>query len=180
MELSALFIASLLMAGSASASQAVPVALKDGPNTLDINQDGANDLIFSATYDNNTSHPSSTLTVYIQKDHAWLIVPVPDDDGFTWSDFRLSASTTKISGYEPYQVNHIFYLVRAVKIAESSESTDLTDATKVKFTRYRIASNSTDPGVAAFFWQPSGSYVTDAAYSDVDDAFRTLNMDKFL
>ncbi|KAB1482246.1 CpmJ protein, partial [Cronobacter sakazakii] len=31
MKLSALFIASLLMAGYVSASQAVPVALKDGP-----------------------------------------------------------------------------------------------------------------------------------------------------
>ncbi|EOC0210273.1 carbapenem self-resistance protein CarG family protein [Cronobacter dublinensis] len=179
MKLSALFFASLLASACVHAEPITPVALKDGPNMLDLNQDGIADLLLSATYDNNTSHPSSTLTIYIQKDHAWLIVPVPDGEGFTWSDFRLSASTTKISGYELYQANHIFYLVSAVKVADASESADLTDATAVTFTRYRIASNTQDPGVSAFFWQPAGTYTTDTSFNDIDDAFRTLNMDKF-
>ncbi|CCJ72192.1 CpmJ protein [Cronobacter condimenti 1330] len=68
MKLSALFFALLLTSACVHAEQITPVALKDGPNTLDLNQDGIADLLLSATYDNNTSHPSSTLTIYIQKD----------------------------------------------------------------------------------------------------------------
>lgn len=155
------------------------IALKEGENRIDLNNDGIPDIVFSATYDNNTSHPSQTLTVFIRRDNNWFIVPLPDGDGFTWADFRLSASTLKIDGFELHRDKGTLYLIRAAKYAGKNGISDLTDQSQVTFSRYRMAESHDDPGISLFHWEPAGSYISDMTFNDVDDAFQLMKMEKF-
>ncbi|WAH61549.1 hypothetical protein LZ023_37705 (plasmid) [Pseudomonas silvicola] len=93
------------------AQGATRVGLLAGANNIDLNQDGIPDLLVSATFDNNTSHPSQTLSAFINKNGNWFILPVPDDDGFTWSDFRLAGSSDKIIGFELHNIRAFYYLI---------------------------------------------------------------------
>ncbi|STQ59863.1 carbapenem self-resistance protein CarG family protein [Pseudescherichia vulneris] len=171
-----LLITVLLVSNSVLCQNNTRVHLKTGVNTIDLNNDGTADTVFMATYDNNTSHPSETLTVFVKTGKSWFIVPVPDDEGFILADFRLSGSALKVNGVELHQLNGIVYLIRGVKYAANG---DITDGSKVKFSRYSLAANNDDPGTSAFYWEAAGSYLTEQIFNSVDDAFQTLAMEKF-
>ncbi|ORM62818.1 CpmJ protein [Pantoea rodasii] len=161
------------------AQAATRVELLAGANNIDLNQDGVPDLLVSATFDNNTSHPSQTLSAFINKNGNWYILPVPDDDGFTWSDFRLAGSSDKIIGFELHNIQGVYYLIRAMKFSSNQDNDDMTEAAKIKFSRYRVAESSEEPGAPVFYWQLSGSYTTSQTYDDVDQAFAQLKIDEF-
>lgn len=155
------------------------IHLNKGLNSIDLNCDGIPDAVFSATYDNNTSHPNDTLNTFIQQGNTWWIVPVPDDDGFTWTDLKLSASALKVGGIELHRYKGKVYLIRAVKFVESSDDGDLTDKTRVKFSRFRLGKSNDDPGTPAFYWGAAGVYSTARTFESVDEAFQVLDMEKF-
>lgn len=171
-----LLITVLLVSNSALCQSNTRIHLKTGVNNIDLNNDGIADTLFMATYDNNTSHPSETLTVFVKSGKNWFIVPVPDDDGFTLADFRLSGSALKVNGVELHRFKGVAYLIRGVKYAGNG---DITDSSKVKFSRYRLAGNNDDPGTSAFYWEAAGSYLTEQTFNSVDDAFQTLTMERF-
>ncbi|MCL6723092.1 carbapenem self-resistance protein CarG family protein [Enterobacter ludwigii] len=155
------------------------IHLKQGVNSIDLNGDGIPDAVFSAIYDNNTSHPGATLSIFIRQKNAWYIVPVPDDDGFTWTDLKLSASVLKIAGVELYHKKGRVYLIRAVKYTGRTGRGDLTDKSPVKFSRFLLADNNDDPGTAVFYWEAAGVYITKDTFDNVDEAFKRLDMEKF-
>lgn len=156
------------------------VPLKNGINLIDINADGLKDIIFSARYDNNTSHPSQTITVFIKNIHGgYNIVPYPESSGFTWSDFSLSASTTKIYGYKLIRWKNKYFMVSAEKFVTAQNSSDVSDSMRVKVKRYVMVESRNDPGVPAFQWNLAGSYITKESYNDVDDALKEIKMDAF-
>jgi len=171
-----LLIAALLVSNFALCNVNTRIHLKTGINNFDLNNDGIADSIFMATYDNNTSHPSETLTVFVKSGKNWFIVPVPDDDGFTLADFKLSGSALRVNSVELHRFKGIAYLIRGVKYAGNG---DISDRSKVKFTRYRLVSNNDDPGTSAFYWEAAGSYFTAQLFNSVDDAFQTLSMETF-
>ncbi|PWW01040.1 hypothetical protein DES37_1224 [Mangrovibacter plantisponsor] len=155
------------------------IHINQGLNSIDLNGDGVPDAVFFAIYDNNTSHPSETLSIFIRQKNTWFIVPVPDDDGFTWTDLKLSASALRVGGIELHRYKGQVYLVRAVKYAGSDGSGDFTDKLRVKFSRFRLEESNSDPGTSVFFWAPAGVYLTARAVDDVDEAFKTINMEEF-
>lgn len=177
----ALFImlTAILISLPASSHADSRIYLKKGLNSIDLNDDGIPDTVFSATYDNNTSHPSDTLNIFIRQGKNWFIVPVPDDDGFTWTDLRLSASTIKVSGTELHRYKGCVYLIRAIKYAGSSGGRDLTDKTQVRFSRFRLEENNDDPGTSVFYWGPAGIYLSKQTFDEVNEAFQILDMEKF-
>jgi len=154
------------------------IHLNKGLNSIDLNEDGIPDTVFYATYENNTSHPSDTLNIFIRQGKNWLIVPVPDDDGFTWTDLRLSASTLKISGTELHRYKGCVYLIRAIKYADRSGGADLTDKTRVRFSRFRLKENNDDPGTSVFYWDLAGIYLTEQTFDEVNEAFQILDIEK--
>lgn len=172
-------LAAMLISLPALSQADTHIYLKKGLNSIDLNDDGIPDTVFSATYDNNTSHPSETLNIFIRQGKDWFIVPVPDDDGFTWTDLRLSASTLKVSGIELHRYKGRVYLIRAVKYAGSSGGGDLTDKSRVRFSRFRLEENNDDPGTSAFYWDPAGIYLTEQTFDEVNEAFLVLDMEKF-
>lgn len=94
----------MLISPGAFSAEYSKVMLKKGVNMLDVNGDGLKDIVIDAIFDNNTSHPNHTMTIFIKnKNGEYNIIPVPNDTGFTWSDFSLSASTIKITNYQLYK-----------------------------------------------------------------------------
>ncbi|MEC5344290.1 spore coat protein CotH [Brenneria populi] len=158
------------------AGEQTHVLLRDGVNRIDLNGDGTDDLLLRAVFDNNTSHPVNTLTIFIKdREGNYNIVPIPDGEGFTWGDFSLSASVIKIIDYRLYKENGRYYMVSANKVMDKRTGEDVSDALPVKLVRYELKANTDDPGVSAYFWDYIHAYVTARKYSSVDDAFAELN-----
>jgi len=169
----------LLFSGLACA-QPDYVSLKNGINLIDINADGVKDIVFSAIYDNNTSHPSQTINVFIKNKHGgYNIVPYPEASGFTWADVSLSASTTKIYDYKLIRSQKKYFMVSAEKFVTAQNGSDVSDLTRVKISRYIMVEGGNDPGIPAFQWNQAGSYITKEKYNDVDDALKNIKMDDF-
>ncbi|MGF7483718.1 carbapenem self-resistance protein CarG family protein [Providencia sp. SP181] len=151
------------------------IKLNDGINYLTLKDDNATIIIFSAIFNNNTSHSNHTVTFFVKNNNNWSIIPSPDDNGFIWSDFILSASGIKIANFRLYKNKDQYYIVKGVKVTSHSHE-DLTDSTKVNFTGYKLSTNQSDPGVSNYFWLFLGSYITNDTYIDIDDAFNFLDM----
>ncbi|MGK3114737.1 carbapenem self-resistance protein CarG family protein [Candidatus Pantoea formicae] len=179
MKLKLLAFLTLLCGTAEAADLTTQVVFPTGASNIDLNHDGVPDLLVSAAFDNNTSHPSQTLSAFINKNGNWYILPVPDDDGFTWSDFRLAGSSDKIIGFELHNIHGAYFLIRAEKYAADHSSEDLTEEAKIKFSKYRVAESSEEPGAPVFYWQLSGSYITSEPYFDVDEAFKKLDVTAF-
>ena len=146
---------------------------------LDINGDGLKDIVIYAKFDNNTSHPNNTMTLFIKnKNGEYNIVPALDDSGFTWSDFSLSASTTKITDYRLYKKANGHFVVNAYKLATKQNGEDVSDELPVKFSRYDIKTNHESPGVSLFYWDLTKTYISKERYRDTDEAFNHLSLEE--
>lgn len=158
------------------------VKLSNGLNFIDINNDGMNDVIVSSLFDNNTSHPNDTLTIFIKnKTTGYNIVPLPDDDGFTWTDFKLAAATVKIRGFQLIRRGGDYYMISIYKY--SNHSTYEQDAfyeLPVKISEYSLNENHEDPGVPVYSWGLINTVITEQKYHDVDQAFMELFSEKIL
>lgn len=161
-------------AGAAGEMKAV--RLKEGINYLDVNGDGIKDLVISAQFDNNTSHINHAMTIYIRKpDGGYSIVPVPDDSGFSWFDFSLSASVIQISSYQLYQAARGYYIVRADKLTGGEYGDDAAERLPVKFTRYALAENHDIPGQPLYTWQQRAVWISAQRYEDADQALAEIH-----
>ena len=170
-------LSSLLIPMSSFSLASSQVTLKEGVNQLDINGDGIADLIIDSWFENNTSHPNKTMTIFIKsRQGKFHIVPVPNDIGFTWSDFILSASTIKISGYALFKKKSGHFIVSAHKITGGAYGDDVSDALPVKFIRYDMSAYEEAPGVPPYSWEYTSAYTTTEKYLDVDEAFQYFNV----
>ena len=162
----------LLISLNLLADEGSKITLKEGINLLDINGDGVDDLVVYSRFENNTSHPNNTVTIFmIDRQGKYHILPVANDIGFTWSDFILSASTIKIADYALYKKPEGYFIVSAHKLTGDNYGEDVSDDLPVKFTRYDINSYQDAPGVPPYFWEYRGAYITAEKYHDIDDAF---------
>lgn len=166
----------MLASFSSTASNHGGIDLKWGVNMMDVNGDGLVDLVIYAKFDNNTSHPNKTMTIFMKnKNGEYNIVPVPNDAGFTWFDFSLSASTTKITDFKLYKKSNGFFVVRVHKMANKQNGEDVSDKLPVKLSRYDINMDQEIPGNPLFYWGLTKTYVTKEHYGDVDEAFNHFN-----
>ncbi|MBC8952721.1 spore coat protein CotH [Xenorhabdus sp. PB62.4] len=178
MKVKKFFILLIFLSFNIFAHGSSKVVLKDGVNFIDLNGDGIKDIIFHAEFDNNTSHPNNTLTIFIKnKNGNYNIVPIPHDVGFTWFDFRLSASPIKITDYELRKEKGYYYMVIAHKIYDKLTNDNVFDELPVKFSRYDIKTNHEVPGVSIFYWDYTSFYITKNKYKSVDDAFIEFNLE---
>ncbi|WP_118987150.1 carbapenem self-resistance protein CarG family protein [Photorhabdus sp. CRCIA-P01] len=144
------------------------VNLKNGANFLDLNRDGKKDVVFYAEFENNTSHPSHTLTVFIKnKDNRFNIIPVPNDSGFTWFDYKLSAYDIKIQDYELRVKNGIYYILFSKKKIDTE---DIFGEHPVEFIIYEIKYNDEDAGISDYYWDRVNEFITKKTYKSVSNA----------
>jgi hypothetical protein len=148
------------------------VNMADGINYIDLNGDGKKDMLVYAKFDNNTTHPSQTLTIFMKnKNNKYIIVPLPNDDGFTWYDFKLSASEMKTQDYELKIKEGAYYMIYSKK----RNGNDIFGKYPVEFTRYDIKYNNEDAGISTYYWDYTHSYVTKNKYNNVSDAVEEYN-----
>ncbi|MCS3429714.1 carbapenem self-resistance protein CarG family protein [Klebsiella sp. BIGb0407] len=176
---SLVFLLSLLIPFTVCANNTSKVTLREGVNMLDINGDGIKDLVVYSKFENNTSHPNQTMTIFVvDRQGKYHILPVANDTGFTWSDFILSASTIKIADYALYKKQKGYFIVSAQKKAGGKYGDDMSDALPVKFTRYDMNTDQNAPGVPLYSWEHKSSYVTTEKYPDTDEAFKHFQIEK--
>ncbi|MCC8423226.1 carbapenem self-resistance protein CarG family protein [Photorhabdus thracensis] len=143
------------------------VNLKDGINLIDLNGDGKKDVVFYAKFENNTSHPSNTLTVFIKNESGkFNIVPLPNDTGFTWFDFKLSASEIKVQDYELRVKNGVYYIILSIK----QKKGDIFESSPIEFIIYKMAYNDADAGISDYYWAYFDKFVTKRKYKSVNHA----------
>ncbi|SFN75449.1 carbapenem self-resistance protein CarG family protein [Xenorhabdus japonica] len=144
------------------------VNLNNGANFLDLNGDGKKDVVFYAEFENNTSHPSNTLTIFIKnKDKIFNIIPVPNDNTFTWFDFKLSSSEIKIQDYELRVKNGTYYMILSKKKINKE---DVFGESPVEFITYEIKYNNEDAGISDYYWDYVNEFITKNKYKSVSDA----------
>ena len=176
---SLVILLSLLISFTVYTKESSKVTLKEGINALDINGDGINDLVVYSKFENNTSHPNHTMTIFvIDQQGKYYILPVANDTGFTWSDFILSASTIKIADYALYKKQKGYFIVSAHKISDGIYGDDMSDSLPVKFTRYDMNTGQDTPGVPLYSWEYKSSYITTEKYSDIDEAFKHFQTER--
>ncbi|WP_224554579.1 carbapenem self-resistance protein CarG family protein [Pectobacterium versatile] len=161
-----------LYAISSTASALSSVVLKDGINRLDLNQGGGKDYVVVAQFDNNTSHPNLGMTFFVRRpDGGYSIMPVANNNTFTWFDYRLSAAADFL-----VQDNRLFlsgkryFLVTARKQGEN-----VFEPTKVMLTIYDFKTSLDDPGVPLYEWSERKRVVTQNTYQSVDCAYKEVN-----
>ena len=170
---SLILLFSLLISFSVCAKESSRVTLREGVNTLDINGDGLNDLVVYSKFENNTSHPNQTMTIFVvDRQKKYHILPVANDTGFTWSDFILAASTIKIADYALYKKQKGYFIVSARKLGGGKNGDDMSDNLPVKFTRYDMNTDQNTPGVPLYSWEYKSAYITAEKYPDIDEAFK--------
>jgi len=148
----------------------VPVVLAPGANVIDINNDGWDDYIMLAQFDNNTAYPNCGMSFFIRKpDGGFSIVPVVNNDYFIWFDYWLSASAIAIADTRLYRAGSHYYLVSAHKIGD-----DLTDTQPVSFNVYQLNEARHDPGMPLYSWQVMKTFSSSQPYLSVDQAFSEI------
>ncbi|MEH2921862.1 CpmJ protein [Samsonia erythrinae] len=149
-----------------------PVALKDGINRLDLNQNGGKDYVVVAAFDNNTSHPNLGMTFFVSRpDGGHSIMPVANSNTFTWFDYRLSAAADfLVQDNRLFQSGAHYFLVTARKQGEN-----VFDPTKVLLTIYAFKTSRDDPGVPLYEWSALKSVVTQNNYQSVDEAYKEVD-----
>ncbi len=148
----------------------VPVTLTPGANVIDINNDGCDDYIMLAQFDNNTAYPNRGMSFFIGKpDGGFSIVPVADNDYFIWFDYWLSASAIAIADTRLYRSDSSYYLVSAHKIGD-----DLSDTQPVSFNVYQLNETCHDPGMPLYSWQVMKTFTSSQPYLSVEQAFSEI------
>ncbi|XTZ37436.1 carbapenem self-resistance protein CarG family protein [Salmonella enterica] len=157
---------------SCNASALSPVALKDGINKLDLNQDGKADYIVVAQFDNNTSHPNLGLTFFVNRPEGGMsIMPVTNSDTFTWFDYRLSAAADfLIADNRLFREGKVYFLVTAQK-----SGANLFDPAQVELTFYRFSESRDDPGVPLYEWKKVKTQLTTKQYQSASLAYQDID-----
>lgn len=142
--------------------------LNNGLNHLDLNSDGIADTVFYSRFDNNTSHPDPTLSVYIKNnDSTYSIVPTPAGDRFTLLGINVSVSNILLRSFGFIKTPNKVYLVAAVKSGDSPHLKQL-----FKFKLYQIENNLEHPGVPLYGWAQIDEKISKNKYMSADVAIR--------
>ncbi|KUI96591.1 carbapenem self-resistance protein CarG family protein [Vibrio sp. MEBiC08052] len=142
--------------------------LNSGLNHLDLNSDGILDAVFYSRFDNNTSHPDPTLSVYIKdSDATYSIVPTPAGDRFTLFGINVSVSNILVRSFGFIKTSKQVYLVVAVKSGDSPHLKQF-----FKFKLYQIEKNLEHPGIPLYGWTQVGEKISKNKYMSADVAIR--------
>ncbi|XBS68955.1 CpmJ protein [Acerihabitans sp. KWT182] len=145
--------------------------LTPGANVFDINNDGCDDYIMLAQFDNNTAYPNRGMSFFISRPDGGLsIVPVANSDHFIWFDYWLSASAIAIADTRLYRAGAQYYLVSAHKTGD-----DLLDTQPVSFNVYQLNETHHDPGMPLYSWQVMKTFSSSRPYLSVDQAFSEID-----
>lgn len=162
----------LLIFISFSTSAVELIEMKQGSNTEDLNGDGRLDYFFLAQHDNNKSHPSQTITFYIQKpEGGYSIMPSIVKNEFSYFSLSLSGSNVTVSSFALIRDQEKVYFVTASKV-----SMNAYDRQKFNYSLYQFIENEDNPGAALYSWGKKDEATSINQYQSANDAFAEVGL----
>jgi len=146
------------------------VDMKQGVNSIDLNGDGRTDYFFLAHYDNNKSHPSLTVTFYVNKpDGGYSMMPSIVKDEFPYFSLALSGSNVTVNGFALMRDRENVYFITVNKALISAY-----DQQKFYFTLYKFIQNEDNPGVPLYSWEKLTEAISRNKYFSAEESFVEL------
>ena len=155
-----------------------PVALAEGPNTVDLLHDARPDLVLRGWVENFNAHGFHYITFYVQYPDSssgatrWDLVP------FLTSDQRLDGFSTArgadcvLRDLRVLESTGQPHMPAVVVTAERDFGSAYTDSTRVVFSLYELRTNVTGaPGQPGIAFVHSESVTARGVYCDVNVAF---------
>ncbi|MDE1463676.1 carbapenem self-resistance protein CarG family protein [Spartinivicinus poritis] len=148
-----------------------PIKLQPGPNYLDFNNDGLQDIVFKGLYDNSTSHPDTTYTFYIKsKEGHFLHTPIGENiQNITFWDEKVSGLGYLFRDLQVFKIQNKMVVVIATKTLVSN-----FDKSPVTLTYYHLTESPDGPGQIPFRWVEYKSSQTKQQYESVESAFNEV------
>jgi len=146
------------------------ISLQQGVNSIDVNNDGLMDYVFLAQFDNNKSHPSVSITFYIQKpEGGYSLMPSIVDQEFPYFSLSLSGSDVMVSGFTLIQDEGKIFFTTADKNIISAY-----DKHKINYAFYEFVEDDDHPGIPLFRWRKIASTSSTHAYIAVNESYSEL------
>ena len=146
------------------------VEMNQGVNSIDLNGDGRMDYFFIAHYDNNKSHPSLTVTFYVNKpDGGYSIMPSIVKHEFPYFSLSLSGSNVTVSGFSLVRDKKNVYFITSNKTIINAY-----DQQKFDYTLYKFIKNEDNPGASLYSWEKVSETTSYGKYLSAKDSFVEL------
>jgi len=146
------------------------IPLQQGVNSIDINNDGLMDYAFLAQFDDNKSHPSNSITFYIQKpEGGYSLMPSIVDQEFPYFSLSLSGSDVMVSGFTLIHKQGKVLFTTADKSIISAY-----DKHKINYTFYEFIEDDDHPGVPLYRWRKITSASSTGTYIAVNESYSEL------
>ncbi len=147
------------------------IKLKSGPNYIDFNNDGLQDIIFKGLYDNSTSHPDTTYTFYLKsKDSSFVHIPIGENiEDITFWDEKVSGLGYLFRDLRVFKIKNKTVVVIATKSQLSN-----FDKSAVTLIYYHLVKSPEGPGQIPFRWLEYKSIKTQQQYKSVESAFNEV------
>jgi|SRR5262245_15085485 len=166
-----------LATGAQAFSGWTSILLKNGPNELDIDGDGRQDLVFVAWRDNANAHGYGLVTFYRHgfDEEPWELVPFfgtkpSGEDSFhtvQGADCQLrgiAVARRASSASEPV----------TVIVGDRDFGRSFDDSASVTFVVYRVAKNADNTaGWPPVYFEPERTITSKSTYCDVNEAFES-------
>jgi hypothetical protein len=158
-------------------SDRILVPLQSGPNEVDIDGDGRNDLILTAWRDNANAHGYDNVTFYIRgegDDSRWRIMPLFEQDE------RLSSDSFRTNQGADCQLRNMAVLRNPKRtrdpltliVGEREFGKSYVDTAAVKFVVYEIVhARDRVPGWPDVYFRAERTIDAKSKYCDVNEAF---------
>lgn len=154
-----------------------PVALKDGPNSVDLLPDGRPDLVAKAYYENFNTHSFHHLTFYVQRPDAtsriprWEIVPLVTGERVEFAFRTVKGASCVLRDVRLLKPRAGGKQPAVLLVAERPLGASFEDTLAVTFSLYRLTTTDrTVPGEPGIAYVRSDSLVSRARYCDVEQA----------
>ncbi len=165
-------LACLFFSLALSVSAESLIKIKQGVNNIDLNDDGRNDLVLLAHYDNNKSHPSQAISFYINKpEGGYSIMPSIEKSQFSYFDLALSGSNVRVSSFALFrQSNKVFFVTADKQIISAY------DPEHFAYTLYELIESDDHPGIPLYQWIKKSSATSTYKYLSAEESFTELNL----
>jgi carbapenem resistance CarG-like protein len=151
------------------------VPLQNGPNDIDLDGDGRNDLVFVAWRENFNAHGSNYATFYrsMPGDVKWELVPFLGEKDTSFESFRSTqGADCVLRDLRVMRSPGTPTAAIVIVIGERDFGQSYADRAAVTFTVYRAVQNGQQvPGAPTFYFRADKTIRSRAKYCDLAEAF---------
>ncbi|HMF96135.1 MAG TPA: hypothetical protein VKE96_17650 [Vicinamibacterales bacterium] len=152
------------------------VPLENGPNEVDIDGDGRQDLVFAAWRDNGNAHGYGLITFYRRgpaRDMTWELVPFFDTKPAGEDSFHtIHGADCQLRGIAVVRRSASAREPITVIVGDREFGRSFADSASVRFVVYSVATNpDSTPGWPPVYFKAERTITSKSKYCDVNEAF---------